>query len=132
MVNAADISGTVFKNGSATLLARVIGADGQPLTSADVLSAKYTIYQLDENDPDAGTAVAGHDGVAGDPVSLVYDTLQNDALWDVDTTGYNFKHDLDVSTSAAFPMAGKHYRVVYELTPIQGQVVLVRFRVHAI
>ena len=46
--------------------------------------------------------------------------------------GYNFKHVLDVSEHQAFPTAGRAYRVVYELSPTSGQVILVRFRVHAI
>jgi hypothetical protein len=133
MASAADIQGTVFKNGSATLLARVVGADGSAITPSDVASAKYTVYRLDEDDPDAGTPIPGHTDVAIAPVSsLIFDTLQNDALWDVDSTGYNFKHVLDVSANPAFAAAGRTYRVVFELTPTGGQVILVRFRVHAI
>ena len=132
MADASDIHGVVFKNGSATLLARVVGAQGTPVTQADVASAKYTAYLLDENDPDAATPVAGHTNVAVEVASLIYDTLQNDELWDVDDTGYNFKHVLDVTASQAFTVAGRTYRVVFELTPASGQVVLVRFRAHAI
>ena len=133
MANAADIQGTVFKNGSATLLGRVVGVDGSPITQSGVDSAKYTVYRLDEDDPDAGESIAGHADVAIAPVSsLIFDTLQNDDLWDVDSTGYNFKYVLDVSTNQAFAFAGRTYRVVFELTPTSGQVILVRFRVHAI
>lgn len=133
MANAADIQGTVFKNGSATLLGRVVGADGSAITQSDISSAKYTVYQLDEDDADAGTPIAGHADVAITPVgSLIFDTLQNDDLWDVDSTGYNFKHVLDVSANQAFAVAGRTYRVAFELTPTSGQVILVRFRVHAI
>ena len=132
MADASDIHGVVFKNGSATFLARVVGAQGTPVTQANVASAKYTAYLLDENDPDTATAVAGHTNVAVDVASLIYDSLQNDDLWDVDQTGYNFKHVLDVSADQAFTTAGRTYRVVFELTPTSGQVILVRFRVHAI
>ena len=132
MADASDIHGVVFKNGSATLLARVVGADATPVAQADVASAAYTVYLLDENDPDAATPVAGHTGVAVDVASLVYDSLQLDDLWDVDGTGYNFKHVLDVAAQQAFATAGRSYRVVFELVPAAGQVILVRFRVHAI
>ena len=132
MANAVDVEGVVFKNGSATLLARVVGAQGAPVTQATVASAKYTAYLLDENDPDSATAVAGHADVAVDVASLIYDDLQNDDLWDVDDTGYNFKHVLDVSTHQVFTIAGRIYRIVFELTPTSGQVILVRFRLHAI
>ena len=132
MADASDIHGVVFKNGSATLLARVVGAQGTPVTQSNVASARYTAYLLDENDPDAATPITGHTDVAVDVASLVYNSLQNDELWDVDQAGYNFKHVLDVSTHPAFTAAGRTYRIVFELPPTSGQVILVRFRVHAI
>lgn len=132
MPDASDIHGTAFKGGSATFLARVVGGDGTPIIQADLAAASYTVYLLDENDPDAATPVTGHTGVPVDVASAVYDTLQQDALWDVDGQGYNFKHVLDVSGQQAFTVAGRSYRVVYELTPTSGQVILVRFRVHVI
>ena len=132
MADASDIHGVVFKNGSATFLARVVGAQGTPITQANTASAKYTASLLDENDPDAGAAITGHTDVAVDVASLIFDGLQTDDLWDVDATGYNFKHVLDVSGNQAFATAGRTYRVVFELTPTSGQVILVRFRVHAI
>lgn len=132
MADAFDIHGVVFKNGSATFLARVVGAQGTPITQANTASAKYTAYLLDENDPDAGAAITGHTNVGVDVASLIFDGLQIDDLWDVDGAGYNFKHVLDVSGNQAFATAGRTYRVVFELTPTSGQVILVRFRVHAI
>jgi hypothetical protein len=132
MTHAADIFGTVFKNGSATLLARVVGADGSAIQQADIASAKYSVYLLDDDDPDAATAVTGHEGVSIEVASLIFDTLQTGGGWEVDETGYNFKHVLDVSANQAFSVAGRSYRIVFELTPAAGQIILVRFRVHAI
>jgi len=132
MADASDIHGVVFKNGSATLLARVVGAGGAAITQATISAIKYTVYLLDENDPDAGTALDGHTDVAVDKATAIFDALQTDDIWDVDGTGYNFKHVLDVSANQAFAKAGRTYRVVFELTPTSGQVILVRFRVQAI
>ena len=132
MANAVDILGVAFKHGSATLLARVVGADGAPVTQADITSAQYTAYLLDPKDADAATPIAGHTDVAVSVSSLIYDTLQKDALWDVDEVGYNFKHVLDVSVYQAFFAAARDYRIVFELSPAAGQIILVRFRVHAI
>jgi hypothetical protein len=132
MADASDVHGAAFKNGSATLLARVVGADAAPVTQADVASAQYTAYLLDQSDPDAATPVAGHTDVAVDVASLVYNSLQNDDLWDVDDVGYNFKHVLDVSADPVFTVAGRSCRIVFELTPGSGQVILVRFRLHVI
>ncbi len=70
--------------------------------------------------------------MAVDVASLIHNSLQDDDLWDVDSVGYNFKHVLDVSTQHVFATAGRSYRIVFELNPTTGQVILVRFRVHAI
>ncbi|NQU23631.1 MAG: hypothetical protein HQ567_20300 [Candidatus Nealsonbacteria bacterium] len=132
MADAADIHGTAFKNGSATLLARVVGADGAPITQADVASASYSVYLLDDRDADARAAVTGHDGVALSVASIVFNSLQTDSLWTVDATGYNFRHVLDASANQALPTAGRRYLVEFTLTPNSGQVILVRFRVNVI
>jgi len=132
MPDAHDIHGTVFKNGSAILLARVVGPTGAAVTQADVASLRYSVYLLDEQDPDQQTPLAGHTAVSLVVSGVVYDALQTDPIWTRDAIGYNFRHVLDVSAHAAFPTAGRAYRIVYELTPASGQVILVRFRVHAI
>lgn len=132
MADAADIHGTAFKNGSVTLLARVVGADGQPIVQTDIASAKYSLYLLDDQDPDGRTAVAGHTGVSLTVAEVIFNSLQTDALWTVDEAGYNFRHVLDVSANQAFSLAGRRFLVEFELTPGSGQVILVRFRVNVI
>jgi hypothetical protein len=132
MNNAVDIFGTVFKNGSTVILARIVDAEGTPIQQADLSSISYSVYLLDEVDPDTMTVATGHDGETLTIADVVYDTLQTDAIWDVDSTGYNFKHTLDVSTNQAFTVAGRDYQIRYELTPTTGQVVIARCRVAAI
>jgi hypothetical protein len=132
MAEAQDVHGTVFKNGSATFLARVVGADGMLVTRAQISAVTYSVFLLDDQDPDSQAAVTGHGGVELAVEDVLYDTLQHDNLWTKDATGYNFKHVLDVSEHPAFAAAGRSYRVQFALTPTSGQVILVRFRVHAI
>lgn len=132
MAAAADTYGTVFKNGSVTLLARVVGKDGANIVQADIASAKYSVYLLDDQDADSRTAVTGHSDVALNVGDIVFNTLQTDALWTVDETGYNFRHVLDVSENQAFTVAGRRFLVEFELTPNSGQVILVRFRLNVI
>ncbi len=132
MADAADIYGKAFKNGSATLLARVVGSDGVAITRSDVASARYSVYLLDDHDADARQVLAGHDGVSLAVADVVFDSLQTDALWTVDSTGYNFRHVVDVSANQAFSAAGRRFLVEFTLTPSAGQVILVRFRIDAI
>ena len=132
MAEATDIYGTAFKNGSATLLARVIGSDGAAIVRADVASAQYTVYLLDDQDPDSRTAITGHTNVSLTLADVIFNSLQTDAPWTVDSTGYNFRHVLDVSANQAFTVAGRRVLVEFELTPDSGQVILVRFRLNVI
>ena len=130
MADAVEITGTVFKDGSATLMARVIGADAAAVLQADIDSISYTIYLLDQADPDTATPVDGHEDVACAVADTIHDTLQDDDRWTLDAIGYNFRHVLAVAAHAAFATAGRNYRIVFTLTPAAGEVVLVRFRVH--
>ena len=132
MAEASDIHGNALKNGSATLLARVIGADAQAITQADVASATYSIYLLDDDDADSRTVVTGHSGVSLGVAALIFNSLQTDDLWTVDAVGYNLRHELDVSANQAFAVAGRRYLVEFQLTPGSGQVILVRFRLNVL
>jgi len=132
MPEAFDTHGTAFRDGSAVLLARVVGEDAQPVAQADITAAEYSIYLLDDQDADSRTTVAGHDGVSLAVGQLIFDTLQTDDLWAVDQEGYNFRHVLDVSANPAFAIAGRRYLVEHRLTPSNGQTILVRFRVNVI
>jgi hypothetical protein len=129
---AADIHTTIFKNGTGTFLARVIGANGTPVTPEAIASATYSVYLLDDQEPDARQAVAGHSGVTLSVADVLYASVQTDAIWTRDAIGYNFRHTLDVSTHAAFPNAGRRYLVEYQFLPVTGQSVLARFRVNVI
>lgn len=132
MSQAADIFGTAFKQGTVTLLARVVGADGQPVQPAEISTAEYSIYLLDDADPDSRSPVDGHSGVVLVPSDVLFDTLQHDALWDVDEVGYNFRHEPQVSQYPAFAVAGRRYLVEYRLLPGAGEVIVVRFRIDVI
>jgi hypothetical protein len=132
MAEATDVYGTAFKNGSLTALARVVGADGANIDQTDISSIKYTVYLLDDQDPDSRTAVANHTAVALAVAGVVFNTLQTGPLWTVDATGYNFRHVLNVSPHQAFAIADRRYLIEYELTPAAGEVILVRFRVNVI
>ncbi len=132
MAIAADIRGTVFKNGSAVLLARVVGPEGDPVATTDISSLNYSVLEIDPCDPDALTPVAGHDNVQLTVGDVFYDSLQTGGPWSVDATGYNFLHEVDVSGDEAFPVAGARYLVRYEAVPVSGQKTVFRFLVTCI
>jgi hypothetical protein len=132
MADAMDTYGTAFKNGSAVLMARIVDQSGINVVQADIRAIQYSVYLLDDQNPDSRTAVAGHAGVSLAVANVVFDALQTDPIWIVDTTGFNFRHALDVSAHPAFAIAGRRYLIEYQLTPVVGQAILVRFRMNVI
>jgi len=127
-----DVHGNVFKNGAAVLLARVVGDDGSAVVQADISSAAYSVYLLDDAQPDQRTAVSGHTDIALVVADVIFDAMQTDSIWTVDVTGFNFRLLLDVSANQAFATAARRYLVEVRLSPASGQVIVVRFRCNAI
>lgn len=132
MVQPIDIGGNVFKNASATFLARVLDANGNPLAPSSINSASVTVTALDSSNPNNETAITGFTAVTLTPSAILFASLQIGGLWDADSIGYNFAHTLDVSSGQAFATAGLFYRVLYLLNPISGQPIPLRFRVKAV
>lgn len=132
MAIAKDIHAVVFRNATATFMARVENSVGEAIVQASLAAVRYSVFQLDRDDPNEMTVVAGHDDAALVVGEVVFDTLQTDESWTVDATGYNFRHELDVSTNEAFGVAGEVYQVRYELTPVAGQKIVFRFKVRCI
>jgi hypothetical protein len=132
MANASDIYGTAYKNSSVTFLARIVDKDNDLVLQADLSSIAYTVYLLDEDDADVRTAVTCHSAVTLAVADTIFDTLQTDDTWTEDTTGYNFRHILDVAAYEAFAIAGRNYQIEYTLTPVSGQKITVRFRMNVI
>ena len=132
MADAQDVHGIVFKNGTATCLARVVGADAANITQSDIATITYSVYMLNDQNADTRADVTGHTDAALVVVDTIFDTLQTDAIWTIDDTGYNFKHEIDISSNEAFAIAGREYLVEFSLTPSSGQLILVRFRTGAI
>ena len=132
MSSVREVEGIVFKNSSVILLARIVGEDGLPIDQSSIDSIAYSVYQLDETDPDSLAPVTGHSGVSIPVANTIYDTLQQDELWSVDTEGYNLRHVMDVSSNQVFPIAGVQYQVRFDLTPTVGQVIVARFKLKAI
>lgn len=128
----SDTYGAVFAEGSVVNLARLETADGELVEPSSMASASYSIVARDLCSGIGDTPVAGHLDQALVPSAVLFDTLQNGDIWDQDETGYNFRHEIDVTTDPAFPVAGKTYLVRYRLTPVSGQPVIFQFSIRAV
>lgn len=132
MPTANDTYGTAFQGGAAIFLARLLHADDTLVDAAEIDSISYTIYELDPCRENESTPVTGHQGVPLSAGSVIFESLQTGAPWSVDSIGYNFRHDLSVTSNVAFPNAGRLYQIRYEMHPTVGQVIVFRFQIRAI
>ena len=116
--------GRYFEGQSPNLMARVTGSDAVAITQAAIASIAYAVYDLADTSAavDSGTLTVA---------DVVFDSLQTDARWTEDSTGYNFRWQLDGSQIDNFDVASgaeqkKRYRAEAVLTDTAGdKIVLV-------
>lgn len=101
--------GTVIEDSPAALLNRVRLFDtGEYIQQAEIDSISVEVFNLQ-------TAEQVGETFTLDVTESVFDTLQTDARWTEDDTGYNF---LAVIPSDYFPSGGQTYRVEITVTPV--------------
>ena len=107
------------------LMDRIEGVDGSNITQSDVSTVARQVFDLESADPTAETAasIAADDRVVA---TVIFDTLQTDDRWDEDTTGYNFRDQIE----AAIVTDAHMFLVVYTFTPVSGEVFKRKYIVH--
>lgn len=126
------VTGTAILNSGVTLLARILGNSGIPITRASLSSISYTVRDLTTPETVAT-------GQALTISSVVYDDLQqSDPRWDKDSEdepgrdgrwGYNFAAVIPaahftsytVGSYSPYPVTGHRYQVDVKFVPASGQ-----------
>ncbi len=116
------VKGIVIEGSVAVPLGRVVLETGADAKQADISSVTVKVF-----DADTGALI----GTTLTPAvaAVVYDTLQLDARWTQDTTGYNFA--IPVSGSY-FPEGDRNYRVEVKVTPVGADPFLMLFDLEAV
>lgn len=112
MPDVAVATAVVFEDSGAALLARIVGHDAANIVQAGVTSIQYTVFN-------AITGAETQAQVSQTVANVIFDTLQTDARWTVDDTGYNYAFAVP---AAALPTGGVIYRFEIKLTPASGEV----------
>lgn len=132
MQQLREIHETVFEKGAALLMARIVDSAGVCVRRDQVSSVRCSILELDPRRELRGTVVPGHDRVPLDLDDVFLDSLELGRLWDVDTVGYNFRHEIRANAGGSFPRPGALYEIRYLLTPMQGPATILRFRIRIV
>lgn len=107
---AAILIGKAVQDSGLTLLARILGAAGAPVTQLSLASIAYAVQDVTTGvQIGTGTLTIG---------TVIFDTLQTDAVWTKDAVGYNFKATL---ASTLFANGGDTYQIDVKFVPVTGQ-----------
>jgi len=101
-----------YPAGGLSLMARIQDWSAVDILQAGVTSIAWTSYDK----ADVSAVVASGTLTVAD---VIFDTLQTDARWDVDSTGYNFRWDAPATVA---PASAKHYQILLTFTPASGAV----------
>lgn len=118
------VTGYCVEDSGCYLMARVTGNSGSVITQASISTISYGVWDMSTSPPTVVVA-AGTSLVVS---AVVFDTLQTDARWTRDSTGYCFAVAMP---AASFPDGGRTYRVEVKMTPASGAVFHVIFDVEA-
>jgi hypothetical protein len=125
------VKGGIFEGGAVVLLARVrLPATGAPIVQSDLSSIVYQVTEVSRT-PFRVTRVATGLVIA----NVVFNTLQIDSRWDVDSVGFNFVH---IVPAADFPSAfveenrPQKFLVDYKFTPTSGEAFRIGYELEAI
>ena len=107
------IVGCANEDSTLSIMARV-EVDGTNWTTANVTAISWKAWDINDRD----TAYKNGSLTVG---NVVFNSLQTDARWTTDTTGYNFRHDI---SNSVFTDPGK-YRIEYTASLTGGtQIIL--------
>jgi hypothetical protein len=132
MLSTTESYGAVIAGSSATLFARVVLASGVALTEEEVAEVTYRIVERDPCKILADIDVPGHSGVGLTPGEVFTSALQTTGGWDVDSVGYNFRHEIDVLAAPVFTVPGRRYAVEYRILPNGQQPFVIRFLIEVL
>jgi hypothetical protein len=113
MQRTRDVCETVFKNGAAVLMARMVDRCGRIVRRSHVTAAEYSIYQIGAHARVEPIVMAGYRGIALNVDEVFFDSLETGQLWDLDLVGYNFRHEVHLGENASFPTPGARYEIRY-------------------
>ena len=101
--------GTIYEDSGLTCMARIQGADTSYITQATTSAITVAVFKN-------ANAVATYTASLT-VADVVYDSLQTDARWSKDSTGYNWRFPV---VASVFDAGDATYRLEFKFTPTTG------------
>lgn len=111
-----DYHATVFQDGTATFMARIVDINGTPIKQSDVDSITYSVYLLNEGKPESRTVDPFRSNNELNVSDVLFNQLQKNPHWTEDDKGFNFCWTMAINRMPSpFKLAGRHYLVEIRL-----------------
>jgi hypothetical protein len=127
-----DVCETVFENGAAVLMARIVDRSGVAIRRSDVAAIEYSIVERRGCRRDGFAWSPGRRRVGLCVDEVLFDWLEVGGLWTLDVCGYNFRHEFDVAQGREFPNAGAAFEILYMFTTTFGEKIAIGFELGAL
>ena len=116
------IKGVAIEDGGATLLARIVGNSAVNITIASITGITYQVFQK-------GTTVDIAENSPLTPSNVIFDALQTDAVWTIDSTGYNFSY---AAVALEFPTGNEVFSFEFKFDPTVGEDFYVLYEINTL
>ena len=113
-------TGEIYEDQIVTSMARIMLPSVGPIQQANVSSdISLEVYNITSEDPDVAIAAT----TTTTATASIYNALQTDTRWTVDTVGYNFKHSY--TPDEGLLEGGNTYRFEYKITTSDDGILFV-------
>lgn len=119
MADANYVSAVIWEDSSPVMMGRITNYSASNITQASCSAITYEV--TDTTAPDT-IAASGTLTIS----SVIYDTLQTDSIWTLDSTGYNFKW---IAPASLFPLGKRTYIAEVIIDVTSGDDLIAPFKI---
>jgi len=120
MSNTPTIA-TIYEDTGVTCMSRIFGDDGTAVEQSDISSITLAVFK--------NTSTSATYTASLTVADVIFDTLQTDDRWSLDSTGYNFRHAV---VASVFADGDATYRLEFKFTPASGSQYFVIFEIDTV
>ena len=112
---------TIYEDTGVTCMARIVGADSTAITQSTTSAITLAVFK------NASTSATYTASLT--VADVVFNTLQTDGRWNLDSSGYNFRYS---AIASIFADGDATYRLEYKFTPTSGSQYFVIYEIDTV
>jgi len=120
-MSSTPTNATIYEDTGVTCMSRIFGDDAAAITQGTTSAITLAVFK---NTTTAATYTASLT-----VADVVFNALQTDARWSLDSTGYNFRYGV---VASVFDDGDATYRLEFKFTPTSGSQYFVVFEIDTV